>query len=45
MMSNNKRIVYVRVLFKDLFFFIVEEELGKDCVRVKIFFFKVLEGD
>lgn len=45
MMSNNKRIAYARVPSKDLLFSIVEEELGKDCAKVKTLFLKVLRGD
>lgn len=45
MMSNNKRIAYARVPSKDLLFSIVEEELGKDCAKVKTLFLKVPEGD
>jgi hypothetical protein len=44
MMSNNKRIAYARVPSKDLLFSIVEEELGKDCGKVKTLFLKVLQG-
>lgn len=44
MMSNNKRIAYARVPSKDLLFSIVEEELGKDCAKVKTLFLKVLQG-
>lgn len=44
MMSNNKRIAYARVPSKDLLFSIVEEELGKDCAKVKTLFLKVLRG-
>lgn len=43
-MSNNKRIAYARVPSKDLLFSIVEEELGKDCAKVKTLFLKVLQG-
>ncbi|XP_032353084.1 LOW QUALITY PROTEIN: otoferlin [Camelus ferus] len=45
MMSNNKRIAYARVPSKDLLFSIVEEELGKDCAKVKTLFLKVPEGN
>lgn len=45
MMSNNKRIAYARVPSKDLLFSIVEEELGKDCAKVKTLFLKVPEGE
>ncbi|XP_021491111.1 otoferlin isoform X6 [Meriones unguiculatus] len=41
MMSNNKRIAYARVPSKDLLFSIVEEELGKDCGKVKTLFLKL----
>ncbi|XP_061289051.1 otoferlin isoform X3 [Bos javanicus] len=41
MMSNNKRIAYTRVPSKDLLFSIVEEELGKDCAKVKTLFLKL----
>lgn len=44
MVSNNKRIAYARVPSKDLLFSIVEEELGKDCAKVKTLFLKVLQG-
>ncbi|TKC48923.1 hypothetical protein EI555_007072 [Monodon monoceros] len=41
MMSNNKRIAYARVPSKDLLFSMVEEELGKDCAKVKTLFLKL----
>ncbi|XP_034856346.1 otoferlin isoform X3 [Mirounga leonina] len=41
MMSNNKRIAYARVPSKDLLFSIVEEELGKDCAKIKTLFLKL----
>ncbi|KAM6221259.1 otoferlin isoform 2-T2 [Rhynchocyon petersi] len=41
MMSNNKRIAYARVPSKDLLFSIVEEEMGKDCAKVKTLFLKL----
>ncbi|KAM7078247.1 otoferlin isoform 2-T2 [Molossus nigricans] len=41
MMSNNKRIAYARVPSKDLLFSLVEEELGKDCAKVKTLFLKL----
>lgn len=44
MMSNNKRIAYARVPSKDLLFSIVDEELGKDCAKVKTLFLKVPQG-
>ena len=45
MMNNNKRTAYARVPSKDLLFSIVEEELGKDCAKVKTLFLKVPEGE
>lgn len=45
MMSNNKRIAYARVPSKDLLFSMVEDELGKDCAKVKTLFLKVPEGE
>ncbi|XP_057597695.1 otoferlin isoform X3 [Hippopotamus amphibius kiboko] len=41
MVSNNKRVAYARVPSKDLLFSIVEEELGKDCAKVKTLFLKL----
>ncbi|XP_058538762.1 otoferlin isoform X5 [Neofelis nebulosa] len=41
MMNNNKRTAYARVPSKDLLFSIVEEELGKDCAKVKTLFLKL----
>ncbi|XP_071457523.1 otoferlin isoform X4 [Marmota flaviventris] len=41
MMSSNKRVAYARVPSKDLLFSIVEEELGKDCAKVKTLFLKL----
>ncbi|XP_021552985.1 otoferlin isoform X3 [Neomonachus schauinslandi] len=41
MMSNNKRIAYARVPSKDLLFSVVEEELGKDCAKIKTLFLKL----
>ncbi|XP_006835281.1 PREDICTED: otoferlin isoform X3 [Chrysochloris asiatica] len=41
MMNNNKRIAYARVPSKDLLFSIVEEEMGKDCAKVKTLFLKL----
>ncbi|XP_069351375.1 otoferlin isoform X3 [Eulemur rufifrons] len=41
MMSNNKRIAYSRVPSKDLLFSIVDEEMGKDCAKVKTLFLKL----
>uniref|UniRef100_A0A8B9HKC2 Otoferlin a n=1 Tax=Astyanax mexicanus TaxID=7994 RepID=A0A8B9HKC2_ASTMX len=36
MMSNNKRIAYARIPTKDILFSIVDEEMGKDCGKVKL---------
>uniref|UniRef100_A0A452RP75 Otoferlin n=1 Tax=Ursus americanus TaxID=9643 RepID=A0A452RP75_URSAM len=41
MLSNNKRVAYARVPSKDLLFSAVEEELGKDCAKVKTLFLKL----
>ncbi|KFQ13117.1 Otoferlin, partial [Leptosomus discolor] len=41
MMSNNKRIAYARVPSKDILYSIVDEEMGKDCAKVKTIFLKV----
>lgn len=41
MMSNNKRIAYARVPSKDILYSIVDEEMGKDCAKVKTVFLKV----
>ncbi|XP_021109250.1 otoferlin isoform X3 [Heterocephalus glaber] len=41
MMSNNKRAAYARVPSRDLLFSTVEEELGKDCAKVKTLFLKL----
>lgn len=41
MMSNNKRIAYARVPSKDILYSIVDEEMGKDCAKVKTLFLKV----
>ncbi|XP_062933970.1 otoferlin isoform X3 [Cynocephalus volans] len=41
MMSNNKRVAYARVPSKDLLFSIVEEEMGKDCAKIKTLFLKL----
>lgn len=40
-MSNNKRIAYARVPSQDLLFSLVQEEMGKDCAKVKTLFLKV----
>lgn len=44
MLSSSKRIAYARVPSKDLLFSVVEEELGKDCAKVKTLFLKVPRG-
>ncbi|TMS12148.1 Otoferlin [Larimichthys crocea] len=41
MMSNNKRIAYARVPSKDILYSIVDEEMGKDCGKVKAVFLKL----
>lgn len=41
MMSNNKRIAYARIPSKDILYSIVDEEMGKDCGKVKTVFLKV----
>ncbi|XP_058143724.1 otoferlin [Dasypus novemcinctus] len=41
MMNNNKRIAYARVPSKDLLFSSVEEEVGKDCAKLKTLFLKL----
>lgn len=41
MMSNNKRIAYARIPSKDILYSIVDEEMGKDCAKVKTIFLKV----
>lgn len=43
MMSNNKRIAYARIPSKDILYSIVDEEMGKDCGKVKTVFLKVTE--
>ncbi|XP_010211914.1 PREDICTED: otoferlin [Tinamus guttatus] len=41
MMSNNKRIAYARIPSKDILYSIVDEEMGKDCSKVKTVFLKL----
>ncbi|KAI4905566.1 hypothetical protein NFI96_024021, partial [Prochilodus magdalenae] len=41
MMSNNKRIAYARVPSKDILYSIVDEEMGKDCGKVKAVFLRL----
>ncbi|XP_054675264.1 otoferlin isoform X11 [Grus americana] len=41
MMSNNKRIAYARIPSKDILYSIVDEEMGKDCAKVKTIFLKL----
>ncbi|XP_027562918.1 otoferlin-like, partial [Neopelma chrysocephalum] len=40
MMSNNKRVAYARIPSKDLLHSVVDEEMGKDCAKVKTVFLK-----
>ncbi|XP_029452108.1 otoferlin isoform X2 [Rhinatrema bivittatum] len=41
MMSNNKRIAYARIPSKDILYSIVDEEMGKDCGKVKTVFLRL----
>ncbi|XP_049445180.1 otoferlin isoform X4 [Epinephelus fuscoguttatus] len=41
MMTNNKRIAYARIPSKDILYSIVDEEMGKDCGKVKAVFLKL----
>ncbi|XP_030324679.1 LOW QUALITY PROTEIN: otoferlin-like [Calypte anna] len=41
MMSSNKRIAYARIPAKDILYSIVDEEMGKDCAKVKTIFLKL----
>uniref|UniRef100_A0A8B9CNQ4 Otoferlin n=1 Tax=Anser brachyrhynchus TaxID=132585 RepID=A0A8B9CNQ4_9AVES len=41
MISNNKRIAYARIPSKDILYSIVDEEMGKDCAKVKTVFLKL----
>lgn len=41
MISNNKRIAYARIPSKDILYSIVDEEMGKDCGKVKAVFLRV----
>lgn len=41
MISNNKRIAYARIPSKDILFSIVDEEMGKDCGKVKAVFLRL----
>ncbi|KAM9563364.1 otoferlin isoform 16-T16 [Guaruba guarouba] len=41
MLSNNKRIAYARVPSKDILYSIVDEEMGKECAKVKSIFLKL----
>ncbi|XP_069742584.1 otoferlin isoform X4 [Narcine bancroftii] len=41
MMSNNKRIAYARIQSKDILYSVVDEEMGKDCGKVKTVFLKL----
>ncbi|KAI1241352.1 hypothetical protein IHE44_0009835 [Lamprotornis superbus] len=40
-MSSNKRIAYARIPSKDILYSIVDEEMGKDCAKVKTVFLKL----
>uniref|UniRef100_A0A668A8F9 Otoferlin a n=1 Tax=Myripristis murdjan TaxID=586833 RepID=A0A668A8F9_9TELE len=40
MMSNGKRIAYARIPSKDILYSIVDEEMGKDCGKVKAVFLR-----
>lgn len=42
MISNNKRIAYARIPSKDILYSIVDEEMGKDCGKVKAVFLRVI---
>ncbi|XP_072842330.2 otoferlin isoform X1 [Pogona vitticeps] len=41
MVSNNKRIAYARIPSKDILYSIVDEEMGKDCGKVKTVFLRL----
>ncbi|KAK3542372.1 hypothetical protein QTP86_025854 [Hemibagrus guttatus] len=41
MISNNKRIAYARIPSKDILYSIVDEEMGKDCGKVKAVFLRL----
>uniref|UniRef100_A0A673LSV4 Otoferlin n=1 Tax=Sinocyclocheilus rhinocerous TaxID=307959 RepID=A0A673LSV4_9TELE len=41
MISNNKRIAYARIPSKDILCSIVDEEMGKDCGKVKAVFLRL----
>lgn len=41
MISNNKRIAYARIPSKDILYSVVDEEMGKDCGKVKAVFLRV----
>ncbi|XP_068198937.1 otoferlin isoform X3 [Antennarius striatus] len=41
MMTNNKRIAYARIPSKDILFSTVDEEMGRDCSKVKAVFLKL----
>uniref|UniRef100_A0A668ACF4 Otoferlin a n=1 Tax=Myripristis murdjan TaxID=586833 RepID=A0A668ACF4_9TELE len=41
MMSNGKRIAYARIPSKDILYSIVDEEMGKDCGKVKAVFLRL----
>ncbi|KAM8847475.1 otoferlin isoform 6-T6 [Synchiropus picturatus] len=41
MMTNNKRVAYARIPSKDILYSVVDEEMGKDCGKVKAVFLKL----
>ncbi|XP_058234536.1 otoferlin isoform X1 [Hemibagrus wyckioides] len=41
MISNNKRIAYARIPSKNILYSIVDEEMGKDCGKVKAVFLRL----
>ncbi|MCI4389544.1 hypothetical protein PGIGA_G00099320 [Pangasianodon gigas] len=41
MISNNKRIAYARIPSKDILYSIVDEEMGRDCGKVKAVFLRL----
>ncbi|XP_030068852.1 fer-1-like protein 4 isoform X1 [Microcaecilia unicolor] len=40
MLTNNKRVAYVRISAQDVLYSVVEEEKGKDCGKIHTVFFK-----
>ncbi|XP_062857468.1 otoferlin isoform X2 [Trichomycterus rosablanca] len=41
MISNNKRVAYARIPSRDILYSIVDEEMGKDCGKVKAVFLRL----